>query len=78
MGKAARADMDSAPTGWGLFIKVARAESLPCVKGGGTAIAVTEGLERVRVRWVLPVRSQSPSHLRCQPPLHKGAFWFAL
>ena len=47
--------------------------SLPCVKGGGTAPAVTEGLWLHCFSSIL-LSSQSPTALRAEPPLHKGAF----
>ena len=45
----------------------AAAVSLPCAKGGGKPEGVDGGIVVFR-------RLQSPSQLRCQPPLHKGAF----
>ena len=45
----------------------AAAVSLPCAKGGGEPEGFDGGIVVFR-------RLQSPSQLRCQPPLHKGAF----
>ena len=49
-----------------------RSESLPCVKGGGFCVAKLGGIVHIYLAIMLIL--QSPSRLRRQPPLHKGAF----